>query len=597
MATHTSKLPKAVFPFIWHFLRDYKPAMFMVIFLAITAGFWGPFNSILIKHVINLLPEIHNDDASILVLPVSLIVLNFIIFDNITWRGITYLNSQHVPHIINRITGSLMTYVLGQSHQFFEDNLSGMIAKKITNVADGTEKLITSIATDFLQSASILLTSFITAYFVNPIFFFVLMIWFILFSGASLLMSKKFIALAHAQTKAESTVVGELVDTVTNQNNIRLFANKNYESVRMRPFFRKQQQTYQNTYLYAVMMHAIQGGMIAIMISTSAYFLVHLYSQHLVTVGDFALIFGLALETGHKMWSALSKIDDFNKATGKCKQSLWTIMTPLEMTDKPDAKQLECTHGEITFTNVQFNYKKTAAIFQKKSIIIKPGQRVGLVGYSGSGKSTFVNLILRLHDVTEGAICIDGQDIRDVTQDSLHQHIAMIPQDPSRFHRTLMENIRYGRLDATDQEVIEASKKAHAHEFITQLPESYQSRVGERGTRLSGGQRQRIAIAKAILKNAPILILDEATSQIDSLSEQLIQASLGKLMQNKTTLVIAHRLSTLLHMDRILVFDQGQIIEDGTHDALLLNNGLYKKLWQAQIGGYLADSHESMPDA
>ena len=214
-----------------------------------------------------------------------------------------------------------------------------------------------------------------------------------------------------------------------------------------------------------------------------------------------------------------------------------------------------------------------------------------MVGYSGSGKSTFVNLILRLFEVTDGQILIDGQNIRDVTQDSLRSQIALIPQDPSLFHRTLMDNIRYGKIEATDNEVIEASKQAHAHEFIVKLPEGYDSLVGERGVKLSGGQRQRIAIARAILKNAPILILDEATSQLDSVTEIEIQQSLWELMQNKTSIVIAHRLSTLLHMDRILVFNQGRIVEDGTHAELLVAGGLYKTLWDAQVGGFLPNSY------
>ena len=260
-------------------------------------------------------------------------------------------------------------------------------------------------------------------------------------------------------------------------------------------------------------------------------------------------------------------------------------MLPLEILDKPDAVILKCNRGQITFNNVKFHYKGTEPLFQNKSIEIKAGQKVGLVGYSGGGKSTFVNLILRLYDITDGAILIDGQDIRDVTQDSLRSSIALIPQDPSLFYRSLMDNIRYGRIDATDEEVISAAKKAHAHEFITKLSKIYDSLVGERGAQLSGGQRQRIAIARAILKNAPILILDEASSQLDSPTESLIQESLWDLSQNKTTLVIAHRLSTLLNMDRILVFDQGVIVEDGTHTELLSLNGLYRKLWDSQVGG------------
>lgn len=267
-------------------------------------------------------------------------------------------------------------------------------------------------------------------------------------------------------------------------------------------------------------------------------------------------------------------------------------MIHFEIQDKPDAVSLKCNSGQITFNNVKFHYDGTEPLFQNKSITIKTGQKVGLVGYSGGGKSTFVNLILRLYDVTDGAILIDDQDICNVTQDSLRAKIAMIPQDPSLFHRTLMENIRYGKIDASDDEVIEAAKKAHAHEFISKLPQGYESLVGERGVKLSGGQRQRIAIARAILKNAPILILDEATSQLDSVTESNIQESLWELMQDKTTIVIAHRLSTLLHMDRILVFDQGKIIEDGTHQELLDKNGMYRILWNAQIDGFLPDKKE-----
>jgi len=212
---------------------------------------------------------------------------------------------------------------------------------------------------------------------------------------------------------------------------------------------------------------------------------------------------------------------------------------------------------------------------------------VGLIGYSGSGKTTFANLILRLFDVTTGRILIDGQDIHGVTQESLRCNIAMIPQDTSLFHRALLENVRYGRLQASDEEVIEASKRAHAHEFICDLPSGYEALVGERGIKLSGGQRQRIAIARAILKDSPILILDEATSQLDSITEYNIQESLLELMQRKTTIVIAHRLSTLLRMDRILVFDRGKIIQDGSHADLLKAEGLYRTLWETQSGGFL----------
>jgi len=557
--------------------------------LAFIAGFWGPFNSMLIKHLINLLPGVENGDVSILVLPASLVVINFIIFDNVTWRGINYIWAKYVPIIQNKIIAGMLNYALSHSHGFYQNNLSGKIAKQVTNLVDGITRIITFTSANFLRGISLLITAFIASYFVNPIFCIILVSWFTFFAGFSIWMSTKLVALSDELSSEESSVVGELVDSLSNHNNVRIFSRRLYEDFRIIPFLSKQQKAYTKTYLYSTILSSIQGGLIAIMMACSCYFLVYLYSKNLVTIGDFALILGLSMETGHMMWFTMSEVDEFNKAVGRCKQSLMTLMLPLEILDKPNATALNCTQGKIAFDQVKFHYKGTEPLFQNKSIEIKAGQKVGLVGYSGGGKSTFVNLILRLYDITDGAILIDGQDIRDVTQDSLRASIAMIPQDPSLFHRSLMDNIRYGRIDATDEEVIEAAKKAHAHEFIEKLSQGYGSLVGERGVKLSGGERQRIAIARAILKNAPILILDEATSQLDSVTESGIQESLWELMQDKTTLVTAHRLSTLLHMDRIIVFDQGVIVEDGTHAELLASNGLYRTLWDAQVGGFLPD--------
>lgn len=582
-------LPKMLFPFIWRFLRSYKMVVIIFILLAIGASFWGPFNSLLIKHIINLLPNVAHSDISPLILPASLIVINFIVFDNFTWRGTGYIVYKYQGDIKNDIIKVTLEHILNNSHQFFQDNLAGRISNQIITLADNIELILSKISADLIRGLSTFFVALFVSFGVNPIFSAILCVFLICFSTFSLWMSKRLVNLADNHAKNESNVSGQLVDVISNHSNVRIFARKTFELTRINVFLSTLLSAFKKKEGFLVVLYSIQGAMIAIMMGVSTYFLVHFYSLELVSIGDFALILGLSMELGHIVWYTMSRIDDFNQAYGKCKQSLMALMMPLEIQDKLDAASLKCKYGKIIFDKVKFHYKGTEPLFQNKSVEIQAGQKVGLVGYSGSGKSTFVNLILRLYDIIDGTILIDNQDIRKCTQDSLRAHIAMIPQDPALFHRSLFDNIRYGEIEATDEAVIAAAKKAHAHEFIIQLPEGYHSLVGERGIKLSGGQRQRIAIARAILKNAPILILDEATSQLDSITESLIQESLWELMQNKTTLVIAHRLSTLLHMDRVLVFDKGKIVEDGAHNALLANNGLYKKLWDAQVGGFLGD--------
>ncbi|MGD8956838.1 MAG: ATP-binding cassette domain-containing protein, partial [Chromatiaceae bacterium] len=283
---------------------------------------------------------------------------------------------------------------------------------------------------------------------------------------------------------------------------------------------------------------------------------------------------------------------EFFEYIGNISDGVSIFIQPHEIVDRPGATDLNVTRGEIAFRDVSFTYQEGLQVFDHLTVTIEPGQQVGLVGFSGSGKSTFVNLILRLFEPQSGVIAIDDQDILAVTQDSLREHVSMIPQDPMLFHRSLMENIRYGRLDASDDDVIDAAKKAHAHEFILQTEKGYASLVGERGVKLSGGQRQRIAIARAILKDAPILILDEATSALDSVTEKKIQQGLDYLTQGKTVVVVAHRLSTISHLDRILVFDEGKIIEDGSHHDLLQRNGHYAHLWNMQAGGFLPETED-----
>ncbi|MBI3335579.1 MAG: ATP-binding cassette domain-containing protein [Candidatus Portnoybacteria bacterium] len=316
---------------------------------------------------------------------------------------------------------------------------------------------------------------------------------------------------------------------------------------------------------------------------------IRFWNVGLLTLGDLVLLQVYLISIFSHLWDFGRVIRNIYKNLANAEEMVEIFNTPYEIQDKPNAKDLVVSKGEIEFKEVNFTYTKTRDVVRNFNLRIAPGEKVGLVGPSGAGKSTIVTLLLRFYEVQDGGIFIDGQNIADVTQESLRRHIAMVPQDPILFHRSLIENICYGRRDAWNKEVIEAARLAHCDEFITRLPDGYRTYVGERGIKLSGGERQRVAIARAILKNAPILLLDEATSSLDSHSEAMIQDSLSTLMKGKTVIVIAHRLSTIMKMDRIVVMREGEIVEIGSHQELVeKSEGLYKGLWELQAGGFIA---------
>jgi len=308
-----------------------------------------------------------------------------------------------------------------------------------------------------------------------------------------------------------------------------------------------------------------------------------------ISVGDFLLISTLMIQLIRNVFDMANGLPDTYDMVGSIHDSLAMLIVPRDICDAPGASELRVPRGEVVFDRVSFAYDNKKPIFDRLRLTIPAGQRIGLIGHSGAGKTTLVTMLMRLYDVQQGAIRIDGQNIAEVTQASLRRSIGLIPQDVILFHRTLMENIRYGRPGASDAEVVRAAERAHAHEFVTALPEGYRTLVGERGVKLSGGQRQRIAIARALLKDAPILLLDEATSALDSESEALIQVGMNEAMAGKTVVAIAHRLSTLAHLDRLLVIEKGQIVEDGAHAELLAKGGVYAALWSRQVGGFLTD--------
>lgn len=580
-------LPKDLRGFLWHFLKNYKGSVYLYICMAILTGLWTPINATLVKIMIDTLNS-PNISAQQIFWPALLFIINFET-QNIFWRVKAFLNYKYQSTIKNNIIRESFNYVHGHTHQYFQDNLSGRIANQINILADNAEHILHSISHHLIRCLVLLILSLISMYLVNPIFCYALLAWLVIFAYFSLKMSHNIVALSEDHAEAESVLSGEMVDSIANASSVRIYAKQQYELTFLEKSLHATQKTFQNNAWYSLKLHFFQSLSLTVMNSIMLYFLINLYMQNVISIGDFALILGLSVEVGFMMWWASDQVDELNKAIGKCKQCLSKIYVPQEITDDKNLKDLIVNEGKISFNNVRFHYKNTDPLFENINITIHPHEKIGLVGYSGSGKTSFVNLILRLYDIDGGHIDIDDQSISNVTLNSLRKSIAMIPQDPSLFHRNIMDNIRYGNLDASDEEVINASVKAHCHEFICQMPEGYHTLVGERGVKLSGGQRQRLAIARAVLKNAPILILDEATSQLDSITENYIQDSLHNLMQNKTTIVIAHRLSTLLNMDRIIVFDKGRIIDDGSHESLLKKQGLYKTLWDAQVGGFLPE--------
>lgn len=511
----------------------------------------------------------------------------------LSFRLAGILSARVFPRMEANIRMSMFDYVLHHSQHYFSNHMAGSIANKISDMPQAMTRLLQQILYLFFPVVLALLIS--TALFarINIVFAVILITWVIVHMLICLAFARKCDQYSNIHAESRSALSGKIVDCLSNSSNVRLFARNQYENQYLSIFQKDEIKKHWQSLWYMEKMKIVLGiaFFLGAGISLNGYMLYSWMHGHLTT-GEVVFIFNSMWNITMMVWLAGLELPLLYKDIGVCRQALTIIQDPHDLTDAPNAKPLVVKKGEIVFDRVTFRYLKRNNIFQDKSLTINAGEKIGLVGFSGSGKTTFVNLILRYYDIQSGRILIDGQDISKVTQESLREQISIIPQDPTLFHRSLLDNIRYGRLDATDEEVIEASKKAHCHEFIQKMPEKYRSLVGEKGTKLSGGQRQRIAIARAILKNAPILILDEATSALDSVTEKEIQEGLDLLMQQHTTLVIAHRLSTLSGMDRIIVFKDGKIVEDGTHEELLKEGGHFAHLWEMQAGGFLPDESE-----
>ncbi|MDF2577752.1 MAG: putative transporter ATP-binding protein [Chlamydiales bacterium] len=510
----------------------------------------------------------------------------------IMYRASNYISAALYPRFEASVRMHTFEYVQKHSFSYFSEHFAGDIASKIESLPEGLTQIMDLVLSVFIPSLVAFAIGVLIFISVHPIFAIIIVGWAILHLGFCLLVSERCNKASNMHSKAKNKLNGVIVDSLTNTILVKAFARVPWEHNYIGRYQQKEQKKHHDMlYLNANIRTALGILSFVVIGVIMTLFQIKQWQQGNITANELVYIFYTCWGLVSMTWYSGSELPNLFKEIGKCRQSLSLIRVPHEIIDQPEAKLLYVSEGKIVFDNVTFGYEGQAPIFKNKTVIIEPGQKVGLVGYSGSGKTTFTNLLLRFFDLKSGRILIDGQDIHQVTQDSLREHISLIPQDISLFHRTLKDNIRYGRLSATDDEIIEVAKRAHCHDFITKLPLGYETLAGERGVKLSGGQRQRIAIARALLKDAPILILDEATSALDSVTEQELQEDLYHLMEQRTTIVIAHRLSTLSKMDRILVFNQGVLIEDGRHEDLIYANGHYAKMWAMQAGGFLPDEH------
>jgi ATP-binding cassette subfamily B protein len=582
----------SVIKFIFQCIKPYRWWVVGQIFVAIIWAIDLSLSPYILKVMIDRMPGLDPRKAYDALLFPALLYFSMSVLVFAIFRFYDYLWLHINPYMKRHIGLVLMDRMMSHAHFLFQDHFSGSLGNKIKDVMSGVPDVLKIVIDRFFSHGLALAMAVCVVWTVHIRFAIALCLWVSIFIVGYFLLSRKARLLSSEAAEVRSSVVGTIVDILGNMLTVRLFSGRETEKRKLTNVLGEYVKADQRRDWFFLKMNGLYGGSYVIHNGVVLFWLVQGYQQGTISPGDFALILMVSISIMNSLWGLSKDLIQIAELAGNVSQGLGIVLSPLEIEDAANAKPLVVNRGEIIFSQVHFRYRDAEPIFENKSVTILPGQKVGLVGYSGGGKTTFLSLILRLFDLNSGHILIDGQDISEVTQDSLHRNIGMIPQDPFLFHRSLKENIRYGRLEATDAEIREAAQKAYAHEFIEALPRGYGSLVGERGVKLSGGQRQRVAIARAFLKNAPILLLDEATSQLDSVTERNIQSALWTLMKGKTTLVIAHRLSTLLHMDRLLVFDQGKIVEEGTHEDLLVKGGLYKTLWDTQVGGFLPEYRE-----
>ncbi len=572
----------------WRAIKPYKWPFFADVGILVLNACVQVFVPIFYKRFFDTLtgPQGRTSGPELIRIITIILFLNTFIW--VAFRIGTFIYEYLQAHVMATLRQNAFKYMIGHSYSFFANNFTGSLVQRVNRFARAFERLSDRFFWNIIPLVINVIGASIVVWQIDSRITVIIVFWVSVFFGFNYFFSKWKLKYNVAMAEADSYTTAILSDNITNHNAIQLFTNSNYENKTFSNATDKQAKITNLAWSLGSVVDSVQSGLLVAVEFLLFYFAIKYWQAGSITVGSFVLIQVYFIGLGSRLWDLSRIIRDTYEGFADSKEMVEIMRLPQEIKDMPGAEKLSVRSGKIEFRNVSFSFNQTRAVLSNLNLAIAGGEKVALVGPSGAGKSTFVRLILRLYDVAGGTILIDGQNIQHVTQKSLRENIGFVPQDPVLFHRTLKENIRYGKLDATDEEVVEAARSAHCDEFINGLPQGYETYVGERGIKLSGGERQRVAIARAILKNAPILVLDEATSSLDSGSEHLIQDALTTLMKGKTVIVIAHRLSTIRKMDRIVVLDKGAILEEGTHETLLEKAGsLYNKLWKLQAGGFL----------
>ncbi|MEM7567114.1 MAG: ABC transporter ATP-binding protein, partial [Pseudomonadota bacterium] len=491
--------------------------------------------------------------------------------------------------------------LLRQSLSFYQDEFAGRIATKLMQTALAVRDVVVPIVERMTYIGVYLIAALVLLAQADWRLSLPLFVWLIAYISAIVYFLPKLRDTSEAQADARSLMTGRVVDSYTNIATVKMFAHAEREDAYARDAMQEFLGTVHRQMRVVTWTTSTLFTMNALLLASVGGLSIYLWSIGAVSTGAIALSIGLTLRLqGMSQW-ILWEVAQLSENVGVVQDGMNTLVTPIAINDHPGAKRLAVERGEIAYQGVSFGYGRDAGVLDDLSLTVRPGEKIGVVGRSGAGKSTLVNLLLRLYDVETGRITIDGQDVSEVTQDSLRAAISVVSQDTALLHRSLAENIAYGRPDASRERIVWAAQEAKADVFLGDLEDGQgrkglDAHAGERGVKLSGGQRQRIAIARVLLKDAPILVLDEATSALDSEVEAAIQENLLRLMEGKTVIAIAHRLSTIAALDRLIVMDEGRIIEQGTHDELVAANGLYAQLWARQSGGFLYGAPDRAPE-